>query len=161
MKQYENRPYVIGGFFTVIILVFIIRLFSIQVLNDSFKTSSENNVIRKETDYPRRGLIFDRNDVLVVYNEAAYDLMITPNQLSSIDTSLICRLLEIDTVNLVKRIEKARKYSRYKSSIFMKQISVETYTQLQENMFLMPGFYVQARTLRKYPFLLLVTSWAM
>ena len=152
MKQYENRPYVIGGFFTIIILVFIIRLFSIQVLNDSFKTSSENNVIRKETDYPRRGLIFDRNNVLVVYNEAAYDLMITPNQLSHVDTSLICRLLNLDTINLVKRIEKARNYSRYKSSIFMKQISVETYTQLQENMFLMPGFYVQARTLRKYPF---------
>ena len=152
MKKYENRPFVIGGFFIVITLVFIIRLFSIQVINDSFKTSSENNVIRKETDYPRRGLIFDRNNVLIVYNEAAYDLMITPNQVSDIDTGLMCRLLDIDTLSLINRIEKARNHSRYKSSIFMKQISVETYTQLQENMFLMPGFYVQARTLRKYPF---------
>lgn len=152
MRKFENRPYIIGGFFSVIIIIFIVRLFSIQVVDDSFKTSSENNVIRKETDHPRRGLIYDRNNELIVYNEAAYDLMITPNQASSIDTNLICSLLSIDTLALEKRLEKAKSYSMYKSSVFMKQISVETYTKLQENMFLMPGFYVQARTLRKYPY---------
>ena len=152
MKQYENRTYIIGGFFGLVILIFIIRLFSIQVLDDSFKTSSENNVIRKQTDYPRRGLIYDRNNELIVYNEAAYELMITPKQATKLDTGLICSLLKIDTLNLMNRIEKARKYSMYKASILMKQISVETYTKLQENMFLMPGFFVQTRTLRKYPF---------
>ena len=152
MKQYENRTYIIGGFFGLVILIFIVRLFSIQVLDDSFKTSSENNVIRKQTDYPRRGLIYDRNNELIVYNEAAYDLMITPKQATVLDTGLICSLLEIDTINLMNRIEKARKYSMYKASVLMKQISVETYTKLQENMFLMPGFFVQTRTLRKYPF---------
>ncbi len=152
MRKFENRPYIIGGFFCVIIIIFIVRLFSIQVVDDSFKTSSENNVIRKETDHPRRGLIYDRNNELIVYNEAAYDLMITPNQASSIDTNLICSLLSIDTLVLEKRLEKAKSYSMYKSSVFMKQISVETYTKLQENMFLMAGFYVQARTLRKYPY---------
>ena len=144
--------YIIGGFFGLVILIFIIRLFSIQVIDDSFKTSSENNVIRKQTDYPRRGLIYDRNKELIVYNEAAYDLMITPKQAITIDTALICSLLEIDTLNLIKRIEKARNYSIYKASVFMKQISVETYTKLQENMFLMPGFFVQTRSLRKYPY---------
>ena len=152
MKQYENRTYIIGGFFGLVILIFIVRLFSIQVLDDSFKTSSENNVIRKQTDYPRRGLIYDRNNELIVYNEAAYDLMITPKQATVLDTGLICSLLEIDTINLMNRIEKARKYSIYKASVLMKQISVETYTKLQENMFLMPGFFFFTRTLRKYPF---------
>ena len=152
MKKYENRTYIIGGFFGLVILIFIIRLFSIQVIDDSFKTSSENNVIRKQTDYPRRGLIYDRNKELIVYNEAAYDLMITPKQATFLDTALICSLLEIDTLNLMKRIEKARNYSMYKASVLMKQISVETYTKLQENMFMMPGFFVQTRTLRKYPY---------
>jgi penicillin-binding protein 2 len=152
VKKYENRTYIIGGFFGLVILIFIIRLFSIQVIDDSFKTSSENNVIRKQTDYPRRGLIYDRNKELIVYNEAAYDLMITPKQATSLDTALICSLLEIDTLNLMKRIEKASNYSMYKASVLMKQISVETYTKLQENMFLMPGFFVQTRTLRKYPY---------
>ncbi len=152
MKKYENRTYIIGSFFGLVILIFIIRLFSIQVIDDSFKTSSENNVIRKQTDYPRRGLIYDRNKELIVYNEAAYDLMITPKQATFLDTALICSLLEIDKLNLIKRIEKASNYSMYKASVLMKQISVETYTKLQENMFLMPGFFVQTRTLRKYPY---------
>ena len=152
MKEYENRTYIIGGFFSLVILIFIIRLFSIQVIDDSFKTSSENNVIRKQTDYPIRGLIFDRNDELIVYNEAAYDLMITPKQATNIDTTLICTLLEIDTISLINKIEKAKNYSMYKASVLMKQISVETYSKLQENMFLMPGFFVQTRTLRKYPY---------
>ena len=78
--------------------------------------------------------------------------MITPKQATDLDTALICSLLEIDTLNLMKRIEKARNYSMYKASVLMKQISVETYTKLQENMFLMPGFFVQTRTLRKYPY---------
>ena len=139
-------------FFSLVILIFIIRLFSIQVIDDSFKTSSENNAIRKQTDYPIRGLIFDRNDELIVYNEAAYDLMITPKQATNIDTTLICTLLEIDTISLINKIEKAKNYSMYKASVLMKQISVETYSKLQENMFLMPGFFVQTRTLRKYPY---------
>ena len=108
MKKYENRTYIIGGFFGLITLIFIIRLFSIQVIDDSFKTSSENNVIRKQTDYPRRGLIYDRNKELIVYNEAAYDLMITPKQATELDTTLICSLLKIDTANLMNRIEKLK-----------------------------------------------------
>jgi penicillin-binding protein 2 len=120
-------------------------------MDDSYKTSSDNNVLRKEIDYPGRGLIYDRNGTLIVYNEAAYDLMLTPNQMTSIDTGLICGILNIDTLGLISRIEKAKKYSYYKASIFMKQISVETYAQLQEKLYLFPGFYAQSRTLRKYP----------
>lgn len=150
-NQFENRQFIIGGFFVLIGVVFIIRLFSIQVLDDSYKTSSENNVLRKQTDYPGRGLIYDRNGELLVYNEAAYDLMVTPREVSSLDTGLLCHILAIDTLNLLERLNKAKRYSHYKSSIFMKQVSVETYAQLQENMYLFPGFYVQSRTLRKYP----------
>ena len=81
---YDNRKFVIGGLFATILIIFIIRLFSIQLIDDSYKTSSDNNVLRKEVDYPSRGLIYDRNNKLIVYNEAAYDLMITPNQLKKI-----------------------------------------------------------------------------
>lgn len=150
-NTYDNRKFVVGGLFATILIIFLIRLFSIQVIDDSYKTSSENNVLRKEVDYPSRGLIYDRNNKLIVYNEAAYDLMITPNQLKEIDTNLLCDILRIDTINLVKRINKAKNYSSYKASVFMKQISVETYAKLQENLYLFPGFYARPRTLRKYP----------
>ncbi len=150
-KHYDNRKFVVGGLFGTILIIFLIRLFSIQVIDDSYKTSSENNVLRKEIDYPSRGLVYDRNDKLIVYNEAAYDLMITPNQLKEIDTNLLCTILNVDTIKLIKRFNKAKTYSSYKASVFMKQISVETYAKLQEHLYLFPGFYARPRTLRKYP----------
>ena len=151
IRNYSNRQYIIGGFFSLIGLIFIIRLFSIQVIDDTYKTSSDNNVLRKQTEYPGRGLIYDRNGALLVYNEAAYDLMVTPREAKTLDTTLLCQLLQIDTLEVKTRMEKCRNYSSYKSSVFMKQISVETYAKLSEKMYLLPGFYVQSRTLRKYP----------
>ena len=151
IRNYANRQYIISGFFCLIGMIFIIRLFSIQVLDDTYKTSSENNVIRKQIEYPGRGLIFDRNGTLLVYNEAAYDLMVTPREVKILDTNLLCTTLNISVDNVVKRLDKCRNYSTYKSSVFMKQISAETYATLSEKMFYLPGFYVQSRTLRKYP----------
>lgn len=151
IRNYSNRQYIIGGFFALIGLIFIIRLFSIQVIDDTYKTSSDNNVLRKQTEYPGRGLIYDRNGELLVYNEAAYDLMVTPREAKTLDTTLLCQLLLIDTLEVARRMVKCSNYSSYKSSVFMKQISVETYAKLSEKMYLLPGFYVQSRTLRKYP----------
>ena len=151
IRNYGNRQYIIGGFFLLIGLIFIVRLFSIQVLDDTYKTSSENNVIRKQIEYPGRGLIYDRNKTLLVYNEASYDLMVTPREAKNIDTTLLCKILNIDTIEVKKRLIKCKKYSSYKSSVFMKQISTETYASLSEKMFQLPGFYVQSRTVRKYP----------
>ena len=150
IRNYANRQYIISGFFCLIGIIFIIRLFSIQVLDDTYKTSSENNVIRKQIEYPGRGLIFDRNGTLLVYNEAAYDLMVTPREVKTLDTNLLCTALNISIDNVIKRLDKCRNYSTYKSSVFMKQISAETYATLSEKMFYLPGFYVQSRTLRKY-----------
>ena len=151
IRNYGNRQYIIGGFFLLIGLIFIVRLFSIQVLDDTYKTSSENNVIRKQIEYPGRGLIYDRNKTLLVYNEASYDLMVTPREAKNVDTTLLCKILNIDTIEVKKRLIKCKKYSSYKSSVFMKQISTETYASLSEKMFQLPGFYVQSRTVRKYP----------
>ena len=124
-KRFENRKFVIGSFFSAIIILFVFRLFSIQVIDDSYKTSSENNVLIKQVDYPSRGLIYDRNGTLIVYNEAAYDIMVTPKLAKNINYDLMSVILNTDTLDLKKRIEKAKNYSKYKSSIFMKQISVE------------------------------------
>ena len=132
IRNYANRQYIISGFFCLIGIIFIIRLFSIQVLDDTYKTSSENNVIRKQIEYPGRGLIFDRNGTLLVYNEAAYDLMVTPREVKTLDTNLLCTTLNI-SVDVCKRLDKCRNYSTYKSSVSWKQISTETYATLSEN----------------------------
>jgi penicillin-binding protein 2 len=132
-------------------LVFIIRLFILQIPDNAYKFSAENNVLRYIIQYPARGLIYDRNGTLLVYNEAAYDLLVIPRQVQAFDTMELCRILDIEKEDLVARLQNARKYSMYKPSIFMEQVSKEDYAFLEEKLFKYPGFYVQARTLRKYP----------
>ena len=146
-----NRKFVIGAIFLAIGLVFIIRLFNVQILNDKYKSDSDSNVLRKVIQYPARGLIYDRNGELLVFNEAAYDLMFIPKQLKHIDTAEFCKLFGIKKVEFIEKAEKARKYSSYKPSIFEKEISSVAYAKIQEELYKYPGFFVQTRTLRKYP----------
>ncbi|MBE3084727.1 MAG: penicillin-binding protein 2 [Bacteroidetes bacterium] len=145
-----NRKYVIMALIVLASLCLIIRLFFIQVVKDSYKLSADNNVLRYVTQYPARGLIYDRNGKWIVFNQAAYDLMVVPAQASKIDTTGFCNLLGITGELFRERMKAAINYSKRAPSVFLKQISVEAYARLQEKMFMYPGFYVQPRTLRKY-----------
>ena len=145
-----NRKYVVMALTVLASLGLIIRLFIIQVVKDSYRLSADNNVLRYVTQYPARGLIYDRNGELIVFNKAAYDLMVVPAQTSKIDTTVFCNLLGITGELFRERMKAAVNYSRRAPSVFLKQISDETYARLQEKMFMYPGFYVQPRTLRKY-----------
>ena len=151
-RVYANRKFVVIGLFIIIGLIFIIRLFLIQIVADKYVLSANNNVLRYITQYPARGLIFDRNGKLLVYNEAAYDLMVIPRQVKNMDTAELCRLIGIDIADFTERLTKARNYSPYRPSIFESQISRENYGYLEEKMFRFPGFFVQSRTLRKYTY---------
>jgi penicillin-binding protein 2 len=145
-----NRKYIVMALIILASLVLLIRLFTIQVVKDTYRMSADNNVLRYVTQYPGRGLIFDRNKKLMVYNQAAYDLMVVPAQVIKIDTTEFCTLLGISNASFNERMGAALSYSRRAPSVFLKQISAESYGRLQEKMFMFPGFYVQPRTLRKY-----------
>jgi len=146
-----NRKYVIMALIVLASLGLIIRLFILQVVEDSYRLSADNNVLRYVTQYPARGLIYDRTGKLVVFNQAAYDLMVIPAQTSkNIDTTLFYNILGISDEYFRERMKAASNYSRRAPSVFLKQISDETYARLQEKLFLFPGFYVEPRTLRKY-----------
>lgn len=151
MKNLESRQYVIGLIFLSIGFIYLIRLFYVQVVDDHYKKDATNNVLRYITKYPARGLIYDRNDELLVYNEAAYDLMITPKLVKLKDTMAFCHLIGISKAEFLEKLSKAKQYSRYKSSVFEKEISAESYAKIQEQLFNYPGFFVQTRTLRSYP----------
>ncbi|MDB4533767.1 penicillin-binding protein 2 [Vicingaceae bacterium] len=147
----SNRKFIVGIIFLVIGLIFIIRLFTIQILDDKYESESEHNVLRELIQYPARGLIYDRNGELLVYNEAAYDLMIIPKQVRELDTLALCSLLGVERKIFLEKFIKAKKYSRYKPSKFLKEISSVSYANIQEQLYQYPGFFVQTRTLRRYP----------
>ncbi|WP_282015300.1 penicillin-binding protein 2 [Marinifilum flexuosum] len=151
MNNFSNRIYVIGGIFVLVVLIFMIKLFNLQIVDDSYKLSAENNSQRQVTQYPARGLIYDRNGELLVYNQAVYDVMIIPRQVKRFDTLDFCKLLGIEKLDAIKKLEKAKNYSNRRASVFLKQLSSEQYAVLQEKLYKFPGFFVQPRTLRKYP----------
>lgn len=148
-----DRKYVIGGFFVLTAIIYIIRLFYIQVIDKSYKLYADQNAFQYLTEYALRGVIYDRHGKLMVTNEPSYDLMVTPKLVKGCDTMALCEILEIDKAEFLKRIKKAclAPNSPRKQSIFEKQISVERYAVLQEKLYRFTGFYVQARTVRKYP----------
>ncbi|PLX24081.1 MAG: penicillin-binding protein 2 [Salinivirgaceae bacterium] len=147
----NNRRIVIIGIILLIAVIYITKLFTLQVVDNKYKTSASSNVLRYVTQYPVRGLIYDRNNKLMVYNEAAYDLMVIQKQLDAFDTADFCKILDIDKDFLIESLKDAKIYSRYKPSVLIKQISAKTYAILQEQMYKFPGFFTQTRTLRKYP----------
>ncbi|MEZ4999602.1 MAG: hypothetical protein R2744_07215 [Bacteroidales bacterium] len=149
---YTNRRLLFFAAILLAALALLIKLFIIQVVDKSYRLSAENNVLRYVTQYPARGLVYDRNGKMIVYNQAAYDLMVIPGQVSDIDTARLCSILGITTGSFNERLAAASAYSDYVPSVFLKMVSSETYATLQEILYQYPGFYVQTRTLRKYSY---------
>ena len=150
-----DRKSVISAIVIASIVAILLRLFFIQVLDSSYKVTASNNVLHYVTQYPARGIIYDRKKEVLVSNQAAYDLMIVKDQVGAFDTVEFAALLGITKDQVIenfKSMMRSRYYSKYKQYPFIKQISSKDYARFQEKMFLFPGFYVQPRTLRTYPF---------
>lgn len=150
MRDITERRLIITAIFIGVGVIFLLRLFYLQVINTSYTVSAQNNVLRYNTEYAARGVLYDRNGKLLVYNKPVYDLMITPKQVKMTDTAEFCSLLGMTVEDYVSKFTKAKNYSRVRASIFEKQLSPETYATLSEKLYKFPGFFVQSRTVRKY-----------
>ncbi|HLG02806.1 MAG TPA: penicillin-binding transpeptidase domain-containing protein [Bacteroidia bacterium] len=150
------RQYILLGLTLLVVVLYISRLFYIQVVDDKYKLDAHNQAFLYQTDYPPRGVIYDRNGKLLVFNQVAYDLMVVPRDLKDCDTAGICGILNISKEEFLKRlaklsgsVETAR--GDYRSHIFESQMLPELNARIQERLYKFNGFYVQARTVRKYP----------
>ena len=161
MKDFEldNRKYVIGGAAILIVVVYILRLFMLQVTSDDYKKSADSNAFLKKIEYPSRGVITDRNGKLMVYNQPAYDIMVVMNEAKKhLDTLELCRLLNITREEFDKRMETIKDrnknpgYSRFTQQLFLPQLSDRDFSIFQEKMYRFPGFYVQKRSIRQYQY---------
>lgn len=132
-------------------LIILARLFYIQVIDSSYKLSADNNVLRRVRVYPARGNVYDRNGQILMYNQAAYDMMVIPKQVQAMDTMAFCDLVNISPDEFKTSLAEAKGYSKFKPSLFIKQLSAEQYGAIQEQLYKYPGFYTVPRTLRYYP----------
>jgi penicillin-binding protein 2 len=152
VDSYSKRKNIIILIFFVVGIIFVIRLFFLQVVNSTYKRSATKNVLREVVEFPSRGLIYDRNGKLLVYNQSVYDLMATPREIGRFDTTTLCNIIDVPKSVLIDELKKARQYSTYKPSVVVKLIPPARYALLKEKMFKYPGFYLQTRIIRNYSF---------
>lgn len=151
----SGKRNVLIAIFISLAIVYIIRLAFLQLFDESYLRSAQENVLHEQTIYPARGLIYDRHGELLVYNDAIYDLMVTPDQVKNLDTNEFCRILGITKEGFMQRFEKMKRskgYAPYREQLFEKQLSIQTYAAFQEKMFDFLGFTTIVRTDRKYRF---------
>lgn len=149
----EKRKYVVGGFVVALVLIFLIRLFELQVVDNRYKENADSNAFLRKTVYPSRGLIYDRNGELIVYNQPAYDVMMIPRDVQPFDTIDFCKTLQITREEFDYRMKELREspsYSSYSQQTFMSHLSAKDYGRLQEKLYRYPGFFIQKRILRQY-----------
>lgn len=152
----EKRKYIIGGFVVLVSLIYAIRLFDLQINDSKYKQSADSNAFLKKTIYPSRGLMYDRNGELVVYNQPAYDVMMIPRDVQNFDTVDFCETLNITREELRRRFEIMRDkrsnpgYSAYTPQRLIAQLSSQDYGRLQEKLYRFPGVFIQKRILRQY-----------
>ena len=152
MQNFEERKYFLIALYIIIGVIFTARLFYIQVIKTEYRTTAENNSTRHVVLSPGRGLIYDRDSSLLVYNTAFYDILCTPRKTKPFDTLMLADLLGEDVIRLkakLKKITKSR-YLRYRPNVIAENLSADKYAKLQEFLFLFKGFSVKARMQRKY-----------
>ena len=157
--DYTNRKYIIGAITLAIVLIYIVRLFVLQIMSDDFRKSADSNAFQKKIEFPSRGVIYDRKGKLLVYNQPAYDIMVVMNEARDhIDTLDLCQTLGItkemfiNRMNAIKDRNKNPGYSRYTQQTFMTQLDEEDFSVFREKMFRFPGFYIQRRAIRQYQY---------
>ena len=150
MNKYQDRFKVVLFIFFFVALIYLIQLFRIQILNDDYKFSANNNALRYDVLTPVRGLILDRDSNLIVSNIPSYNLMVIPREVRRLDTMSLCNLISIDINSFREKLKEIKDYSKYKASIFHKQIDYKQASKLQEKLFQFPGFFLQTINTRKY-----------
>lgn len=154
--DYRNRQTIIMAIVVFVAAIYIVRLFMMQVVDSSNKEFADSNAFLKQTIYPSRGLIYDRNGKLVVSNQPVYDIMMVMREMLDFDTLQFCQVLDITKEEFDERmlsIKDRRKnpgYSRYTPQVFMSNLSTEDYGRLQETLFRFPGVFIQQKVMREY-----------
>lgn len=152
----EKRKFVIAGAAVAVAVVFIARLLSLQIMSEDYKKNADSNALLKRIQYPSRGVIYDRNGNLLVYNQPAYDITVIMKEIAGLDTADLCRTLNISPEFLRERFKNLKDrrrnpgYSPYTHQALLTQLSAEECGIFREKLFKFPGFYIQRRTVRQY-----------
>ena len=147
------RANTVRFFFILVASVFLMRLFYIQVVDDSYKLAADKNTIKKVPVDAYRGIIYGRNGEVLVYNSPIFELRAVPEKAVINDSTLFCELMEITIEELrevVNHFKSDKAYKFRQDQVYFNQISVEHFARIQDR-FNFQGFEFVAKTARQYP----------
>ena len=150
MRHLQQRKVIIKGIFLLVVIIFLIKLFYIQIIDTQYSESAKNNSIRFEVQQAARGLIYDRNGKLMVSNIASFDLMVTPRDVVRFDTLRLCTLIDLTIEKFRERLKEAGDYSGWRESVLSKQIPTKFAHKIYEELNDFKGFYIRINTTRDY-----------
>lgn len=147
------RRYVIWSIFIGIAIVILAKLLYLQMFEDQYKILANDIAITRKVEYPPRGVIYDRNGKVMLYNQVVYDLSVTAYEVpKTLDTSLLCDALGIDITEYERLFHRAEvKNGPRRKTVMIEQLTHEQSAKLQENMYAFPGFELTERYIRTYP----------
>lgn len=155
-NRYSPRKYVLGGVMILVVLIYLLRLFYIQVISTDYKDAADDIAFLRKTLYPSRGLIYDDKGRLLVYNRSTADVVVVMREITRLDTLALCNLLRITPEEMrarfleVKDKSKNRGYTPYTPQLLFSQLTPEQAGLLEEKLYKFPGFYIHRNTARDY-----------
>lgn len=149
----QSRSRVIQFIFAGVFIAITGQLINLQLFSSKYKLAADNNAFYRKVIYPDRGIIFDRKKRGILENTISYDLVVIPSETRGTDTATLCRLLNIDTAVYKKRMrDLIFKNTSVKPSVFEALLTPEMFAKLNENMYRFPGFSLNERSVRTYPY---------
>lgn len=152
----EKRKYIIGGIITILVALYMVRLGELQLFETKYKENADSNAFFRKTIYPSRGMMYDRNGELVVYNQPAYDIQMIPREVHDFDTIDFCEALQITPEALRNRLADIKNkklnpgYSPYIPQTVISHLTAQDYGRIQEKLYRFDGFFIQKRVIRQY-----------
>src|ERR1700739_1199591 len=149
----QSRSNIIRLIFTGLFFIITAQLFHLQIISKKYKMQAQENALFRKSVYPTRGIIYDRKGRAILNNTILYDLMVTPSQVKNIDTAYFCQLMAIDTAEFRRRMGAYKiKSSPFRPVTFQDLLPPEVYARMEENIWKFPGFNLQERPVRVYPY---------
>ena len=154
MEKDKKRSSTIVIIFLIGTIILIAKALQLQVIDEGFRNRASSMVVERYTQYPSRGLIYDRNRKLLVYNNPMYDLLATVKRINpAMDTNRFCSLLNVSKETFIKNLDKDWKSGQFSKNVpflFLSKIPANIYAAFQENLHLFPGFEITIRNVREY-----------
>ena len=150
MNNYSNRGGILLAAFAAVFLLYVVRLFFVQVISDEYAVIAQATDLEYQVVYPPRGIIYDRNESIYVNNSPISDVMFLPDEVRIPDTAMLESLLGIDRVRMRQIILAPKGLAKYVWHPLVSQLDEQTYARFSEQMWRFEGLKLVTKTARQY-----------